>query len=234
MLAASSSSVLAALAAGLGLCLSLIIAPGAQNVFLLRMGVQRRHAVALAITCLVSDAVLFTAGVAGFGVVVEHLPWLFELVRWAGVVFLAVYGLSAAWRALRPKRESIRLDEIEPEAAIAPAPSGRGGTATLTRPARTATGTLLPAVLACLAITWLNPHAYLDTVFLVGSVSASYGDLRWAFGLGAILGSAIWFSFLTVAARFAARRLRSPRAWRILDGLIAVAMLALAAGLAFS
>ncbi|WP_235563040.1 LysE/ArgO family amino acid transporter [Microbacterium sp. Root53] len=243
MLAASSSSVLAALAAGLGLCLSLIIAPGAQNVFLLRMGVQRRHAVALAITCLVSDAVLFTAGVAGFGVVVEHLPWLFELVRWAGVVFLAVYGLSAAWRALRPEHASIRIEEDAPDAPsptaddAADAPSGSGGTATLTRPARTTrtgTGTLLPAILSCLAITWLNPHAYLDTVFLVGSVSASYGDLRWAFGLGAILGSAIWFSFLTVAARFAARRLRSPRAWRILDGLIAVAMLALAAGLAFS
>lgn len=232
-----TSSLLTALLAGLGLCLSLIIAPGAQNVFLLRMGVQRRHAVALAVTCLVSDILLFSAGVAGFGVVVEHLPWLFELVRWAGVVFLAVYGLSAAWRALRPTEESIRIDEPAPgqetERDSAEA-TPTGGTLTLTRPVRTrrAAGTLVPALLACLAITWLNPHAYLDTVLLVGSVSAGYGDLRWAFGAGAMLGSAIWFTFLTVAARFAARWLGSPRSWRILDGVIAVTMLALAAGLA--
>ena len=235
--------MLTALLAGLGLCLSLIIAPGAQNIFLLRMGVRREHGIALAVTCLLSDAVLITAGVAGFGVVVEHLPWLFELVRWGGVLFLAAYGLSAAWRALRPQGESIVVDE--PGAALAPGrdtPAGaaRGtvtgtGTATLTRPPRTsAGGRLLPAVLSCLAITWLNPHAYLDTVFLLGSVSASYGDARWAFGAGAVLGSAVWFAFLTVAARFAARWLRSPRAWRVLDAVIALAMLGLAAALALA
>ncbi|MFL0410775.1 LysE/ArgO family amino acid transporter [Microbacterium paludicola] len=224
--------MLTAFFAGLGLCLSLIIAPGAQNVFLLRMGVQRRHVIALAVTCLVSDAILITAGVAGFGVVVEHLPWLFELVRWGGVVFLAAYGLMAAWRALRPQEQSIVLDE--PAAPVAaPASDLGGGTATLVRVAQTAPSrTLAPAILSCLAITWLNPHAYLDTVFLVGSVSAGYGDLRWVFGAGAVAGSAIWFSLMTVAARFAARWLRSPRAWRILDAFIAVAMLLLAAGLA--
>lgn len=243
----ASSSVLAAAAAGLGLCLSLIIAPGAQNVFLLRMGVQRRHAIALAATCLASDAILFTAGVAGFGVVVENLPWLSEAVRWAGVAFLAGYGLSAAWRALRPKEEAIRLEEDGTSAAHTDLPqvdsrattaaSGTApsaGTATLARPVRASTGTLLPAILSCLAITWLNPHAYLDTVFLVGSVSASYGDLRWAFGAGAVLGSAVWFAFVTIAARFAARWLRSPRAWRVLDGFIAIAMLGLAATLALA
>lgn len=224
--------MLTAFFAGLGLCLSLIIAPGAQNVFLLRMGVQRRHVVALAVTCLVSDAILITAGVAGFGVVVEHIPWLFELVRWGGVVFLAAYGLMAAWRALRPQEQSIVVDE--PAAPVAaPASDLGGGTATLVRVAQTAPArTLAPAILSCLAITWLNPHAYLDTVFLVGSVSAGYGDLRWVFGAGAVAGSAIWFSLMTVAARFAARWLRSPRAWRILDAFIAVAMLLLAAGLA--
>lgn len=223
--------------AGLGLCLSLIIAPGAQNIFLLRMGVQRRHVVALAVTCLVSDAILITAGVAGFGAVVEHAPWLFEVVRWGGVAFLLVYGLSAAWRALRPQGESIDVAEPAPTAAET-APPARGGvataTATLTRPTATAQGTLVPAILSCLAITWLNPHAYLDTVFLVGSVSAGYGDLRWVFGAGAVAGSAIWFTLMTVAARFAARWLRSSRSWRILDAFIAVAMVALAVGLALA
>ncbi|WP_203137545.1 LysE/ArgO family amino acid transporter [Microbacterium sp. JZ31] len=221
--------MLTAFAAGLGLCLSLIIAPGAQNVFLLRMGVKRQHVIALAVTCLVSDAIMITAGVAGFGVVVRHLPWIFELVRWGGVIFLAVYGLSAAWRAVRPQEQSIVVDA---PATVPEQPSG-GGVATLVRTAQTAPSrTLVPAVLSCLAITWLNPHAYLDTVFLVGSVSAGYDDLRWVFGAGAVVGSAIWFTLMTVTARFAARWLRSPRAWRILDAFIAVAMLALACGLA--
>jgi L-lysine exporter family protein LysE/ArgO len=237
VLTAASSSVLAALIAGLGLCLSLIIAPGAQNIFLLRMGVERRHVVALAVTCLVSDAILIGAGVGGFGVVITHLPWLFELVRWGGVVFLLAYGLAAAWRALRAQEESIVIEEpAVGSPATEPRPSSGGGTATLTRPVQAAapTRTLAPAILSCLAITWLNPHAYLDTVFLVGSVSAGYGDLRWAFGAGAVLGSAIWFTLMTVAARFAARWLRSPRSWRVLDGFIAVAMIALAAGLALA
>ena len=99
---------------------------------------------------------------------------------------------------------------------------------------RTATTALLPAVLACLAITWLNPHTYLDTVLLLGSISASYGDARWLFGLGAVLGSAVWFAFLTAMARVAARWLRSPRSWRVLDGAIAVIMAALATTLAFA
>ncbi|WP_309067929.1 LysE/ArgO family amino acid transporter [Microbacterium sp.] len=222
--------MLTAFAAGLGLCLSLIIAPGAQNVFLLRMGVKRRHVIALAVTCLVSDAIMITAGVAGFGVVVEHLPWIFELVRWGGVIFLAAYGLAAAWRAVRPQEQSIVVDTPVP---AEPAASHGGSVATLVRTTKAApTRTLVPAILSCLAITWLNPHAYLDTVFLVGSVSAGYGDLRWVFGAGAVAGSAIWFTLMTVAARFAARWLRSPRAWRILDAFIAVAMLALAFGLA--
>lgn len=224
--------MLTAFAAGLGLCLSLIIAPGAQNVFLLRMGVKRQHALALAVTCLVSDALMIAAGVAGFGVVVRHLPWIFELVRWGGVIFLAAYGLTAAWRVVRPQEQSIVVEE--PVAAPAPR-TGGGGTATLVRPTQAAPArTLAPAILSCLAITWLNPHAYLDTVFLVGSVSAGYGDLRWIFGAGAVAGSAIWFTLMTVTARFAARWLSSPRAWRVLDALIAVAMLALAAALAMA
>ncbi|GGH36630.1 LysE/ArgO family amino acid transporter [Microbacterium album] len=232
----------AAALAGFGLCLSLIIAPGAQNVFLLRMGVHRQHVVALAITCLASDAILIALGVAGVGAAVTKVPWLFEVVRWGGVLFLTWYGLAAAWRAIRPKAESLALDapprtRVERDALgdPPPAPAGTSGTMTLTR-ARTArrTGTLLPAVLSCLAITWLNPHGYLDTVFLLGSVSAGYGDARWAFGAGAVLGSATWFTFLALASRFAARWLASPRAWRLLDALIAVAMLALAAGLALA
>lgn len=224
--------MLTALLAGLGICLSLIVAPGAQNVFLLREGIRhadggRRHAIVLAAVCLASDIVLISAGVAGFGVVVEHAPWILPVATWAGALFLAGYGLFAAWRAIRPQDEGIELPRREDPA---PEPAGGSG-ATLTmvrRQARTAT---LPAVLTCLAITWLNPHTYLDTVLMLGSISTAYGDARWVFAIGAILGSLAWFVFITFAARFAARWLRSPRSWRVLDGAIAVVMLGLAAAL---
>lgn len=222
--------MISALLAGLGLSLSLIVAPGAQNVFLLKMGIRRQHAIALALTCFVSDIALIAAGVAGFGVVVEQLPWLFGLVKWAGVVFLLGYAATAGWRAVRPQTETIVIgDDAAPEASAAVA--GGGSTATLVRP-RTVAPTLLPTLLSCLAITWLNPHTYLDTVLLLGSVSTGYGDARWLFAAGAVLGSAIWFAFLTALARVAARWLRSPGSWRVLDGAIAVVMLGLAAGLA--
>lgn len=229
--------MLTALLAGIGLCLSLIVAPGAQNVFLLREGIKhsqggRSHVVILAAVCLASDVILISAGVGGFGVVIEQVPWLFDVARWAGVAFLSGYGLLAAIRVFRG---GSAIDAGATPAAPAPAPApGGSGTATLVAPAATRTRTaLLPAVLTCIAITWLNPHTYLDTVLLLGSISTTYGDARWFFAVGAILGSAIWFAFLTFAARYAARWLRSPRSWRVLDAVIAVMMFALAGVLAF-
>ncbi|MTE23157.1 LysE/ArgO family amino acid transporter [Microbacterium sp. ZXX196] len=231
--------MLTALLAGLALCLSLIVAPGAQNVFLLREGIRhagsgRRHAIALALACLASDVVLIAAGVGGFGALVTSVPWIFDAARWAGVTFLAGYGALAARRALRGSAGAVVVPATTGAQDHAPAtPPGFGGTATLTRPtaARSAT---LPAVLTCLAITWLNPHTYLDTVVMLGSISTTYGDARWAFGAGAILGSAIWFAFVVFASRYAARFMRSPRSWRVLDAAVAVLMVALAAALALA
>ncbi|WP_221585656.1 LysE/ArgO family amino acid transporter [Microbacterium sp. G2-8] len=227
--------MLTALLAGFGLCLSLIVAPGAQNVFLLREGIRharegRRHAIILAAVCLASDVILISVGVAGFGVIVEHAPWVLPAAKWAGVAFLAGYGLFAAWRTIRPKGEAIEIPR-ERDTEPAPEPLG-GGTTTLTKTRRRPASATLPAVLTVLAITWLNPHTYLDTALMLGSVSTAYGDDRWLFAIGGILGSATWFVFLTFAARFAARWLRSPRSWRILDGLIAVVMLGVASALA--
>nr|WP_051172545.1 LysE/ArgO family amino acid transporter [Microbacterium indicum] len=237
--------MLTALFAGIGLSLSLIVAPGAQNIFLLREGIRhagdgRRHAIVLALVCLASDVILISAGVAGFGAVVERVPWLFDVARWAGVVFLAGYGLMAAWRVVRPQESSIRVEEdpiAQPEDLDSPSGGGTM-TAVRTRAITTVQATtrtrsaLLAAVLTCLAITWLNPHTYLDTVLMLGSISTHYGDARALFAVGAVIGSAIWFAFLTLAARYAARWLRSPRSWRVLDGVIAVVMLALASALA--
>ncbi|MBP2436142.1 LysE/ArgO family amino acid transporter [Microbacterium amylolyticum] len=231
--------MLTALFSGLVLCLTIIVAPGAQNVFLLREGIRhahegRRHALTLAAVCFVSDVVLISASVAGFGVIVESVPWLFDVAKWGGVAFLACYGLMAAWRAFRPSGATLTAPA---EPAPEPGESLRTGavaTATLTRVVPAVQSALLPAVLTCLAITFLNPHTYVDTVLLLGSVSTHYGEAASMFAVGAITGSAIWFAFITFAARYAARWLRSPRSWQILDGIIAVGMMALAAGIAFA
>ncbi|CAH0149596.1 LysE/ArgO family amino acid transporter [Microbacterium foliorum] len=223
---------------GLGLGLSLIIAIGAQNVFVLRQGIRREHVVAVVVICAVSDALLIAAGVAGLGFVISAAPWLVAVARWAGALFLLTYGLLAARRAWRGG-EGLRVDAAEGDAhpgfadarAAGPASTGTG---TRTR-AATRTGTrtgLAPVILTVLALTWLNPHVYLDTVLMLGSIAATHGEQRWLFAAGAITASVLWFTALGFGARYLGRWLRTERSWRILDALIAVVMIALAVSLA--
>lgn len=200
--------------AGFGLGLSLIVAIGAQNVFVLRQGIRREHAAAVALTCAASDAVLILVGVSGLGALLHVVPWLIDVARWGGAVFLLGYAVLAARRALRPTGEALRTDA----AAASPA-------------APAATTRLAPVLATCLALTWLNPHVYLDTVFLLGSVASTYGDLRWWFALGAMTASFAWFFSLALGARFLGRVLATPRAWRVLDGIIAVIMVVIAVSL---
>lgn len=213
--------MLSSLAAGFGLGLSLIVAIGAQNLFVLRQGVRREHVLAVVAVCAVSDAVLIALGVSGIGAIVTAVPWLLDVVRWAGAVFLVGYGILAARRALRPSGEVLRVE--------ADAPSAAGAVSTAAR-TRATTTTRTAAVLTCLALTWLNPHVYLDTVFLLGSVAATHGDDRGVFGVGAAAASVLWFVALGYGSRFLGRWLDSPRAWSLLDGVIALVMW----GLAFS
>lgn len=198
--------------AGLGLGLSLIVAIGAQNAFVLRQGLRREHVGAVVLICALSDAALIALGVGGAGVVFTAVPWLVEVIRWIGAAFLAVYGILAARRALRR-----------------PAAGAEGLRATT----GSATG-LGAAIATTLALTWLNPHVYLDTVLLLGSVGSTHGDTRWFFAAGAALGSILWFSGLGFGARLLAPLFARPIAWRILDGVIAVVMLALAVSLVVS
>ena len=217
--------MLAPLFAGLGLGFSLIVAIGAQNLFVLRQGVRREHLLAVVAVCAVSDAVLIVLGVSGIGLALQAAPWLIVVVRWAGAAFLVGYGVLAARRALRPSGETLRVDTA---AAASPSVRDAGGTVVRTRPART---TLAATILTCLALTWLNPHVYLDTVFLLGSVASTHGEGRWAFAVGACVASLVWFSALGFGARFLGRWLDTPRAWRILDAIIAVVMFAIALSL---
>lgn len=230
------------LAAGLGLGFSLIVAIGAQNVFVLRQGIRREHVFVVATICAVSDAVLIAAGVGGMGAALQAAPWLVGVARWAGAAFLVGYAVLAARRAIRGTESGLVVDadaaggrgawsaSRDPGAqgglgTGADASSSTTGVATSTRPA------LMPVVLTCLALTWLNPHVYLDTVVLLGSVGATFGEQRWIFAAGAMLASVVWFFSLAYGARLLGRVLATPRAWRILDGIIAVVMLAIAVSL---
>ncbi len=200
--------------AGLFTSLSLIIAIGAQNAYLLRQGLRRAHVGPVVAVCMLSDFALIIAGVSGVGAIVQHAGWMLLAVRWLGVAFLTWYGLSSAWRARRP----------------APGLGGSHASAATLDPDGTPRG---PVVRRILALTWLNPHVYLDTVLLIGSVGAAHGPSgRWWFAVGACLGSAIWFTSLGYGARLLAPLLASPRAWQALDLLIAATMGVIAVKLA--
>jgi L-lysine exporter family protein LysE/ArgO len=200
--------VLAAALTGLLTGLSLIVAIGAQNAYVLRQGLARDRVGVVVAICAASDVLLIVAGVAGVGVLVENAGWALDAVRWLGVAFLTAYGVMSLWRARSP--EALR-------AADAPA-SSLGGVAA-----------------RALALTWLNPHVYLDTVLLLGSLAASHGPGgRWWFAVGAGLASVTWFLGLGYGARLVSPLLARPRAWQVLDVLIGLTMLTIAVSLAVS
>ncbi|WP_203580306.1 LysE/ArgO family amino acid transporter [Microbacterium hibisci] len=232
--------------AGLGLGFSLIIAIGAQNLFVLRQGLRREHVFAVAAICAISDALLILLGVSGVGFVLQAVPWLVDAVRWAGALFLVTYGVLAARRALKPSGQVLGAGEDVPRDADRAAAHADGGVGAFVAPEAAASGVrsdvrtaatpstrtrLLPVILTCLALTWLNPHVYLDTVFLLGTVANTHGDDRWLFAAGAMSASVLWFFGLAFGARLLGRWLSTPRAWRILDGVIAVVMIALGVSL---
>jgi len=197
-----SAAYLAGLAAGA----SLIVAIGAQNAFVLRQGLRRQYVGTVVALCVLADVALIALGVAGAGLAVRRHAGLLQAVRYAGAAFLAGYGLFALRRAWRGGQ------------ALAPA----GGDAPDRR----------RVALACLGFTLLNPHVYLDTVVLLGSLSTRYaGAGRWGFAAGAASASLLWFAALGYGARALLPVFRSPRAWRVLDALVGALMLALAAAL---
>lgn len=210
--------------AGLGLGLSLIVAIGAQNVFVLRQGIRREHVLPVVIICALSDALLIAAGVAGLGFVISAAPWLVVVARWAGALFLLAYGIIAARRAWLGGEE-LRVDSEDAGSVSPSSASGPTTTRTLTRTS------LAPVIATVLALTWLNPHVYLDTVLMLGSIAATHGEERWLFAAGAMAASIVWFTALGFGARYVGRWLRTERSWRILDALIAVVMITLAVSL---
>jgi L-lysine exporter family protein LysE/ArgO len=189
---------------GFGASLTLIVAIGAQNAYLLRLGVEGRGRmlVTVVLICAMSDAVLIGAGVAGIGAVIEAAPAAIDVVRIFGAIFLISYGVMAARRALRP--EALTIEDSP------------------------ASASMKVVVLTTLALTWLNPHVYLDTVMLLGSIANQHGETdRWWWALGAVIASFTWFFLLGYGARLLKPLFAKPAAWRVLDCLIALIMITL-------
>ena len=198
-------TVYAAAIAGYLLSISLIAAIGAQNAFVLRQGLRREHVFAVVVTCALSDAILMAAGVTGFGALSARVPWIGDAMRYGGAAFLLVYGAMRFRAALR------------------------GGEAL--RPAAGDKAPLARVLLTCLVLTWANPHVYLDTVVLIGSIAAQYAPHQAMFGVGAALGSFSFFMALGYGARLLAPVFAKPQAWVVLEIVVGCTMWAIAAGL---
>jgi len=179
---------------------TLIAAIGAQNAFVLRQGIRREHVLPVVALCTVSDMALIAAGIAGVGAVINAHPAAVDIAKVGGALFLFGYGLLAARRAWRPST-------LPPSEAA---------------PAR-----LAGVLVTCLALTFLNPHVYLDTVVLLGTLANEHRDERWLFGIGAVTASAVWFVSLGLGARRLTGLFAKPMTWRILDGMIAATMIGL-------
>ena len=190
------------LLSGFLLSLSLIVAIGAQNAFVLKQGLKKHHVFWVCLVCAVSDAVLIALGIAGFGAMVQAFPALEAVARYGGALFLFAYGGKSFISAFRSSHT------LEPEGELPAA--------------------LSKTILTCLAFTWLNPHVYLDTVVLLGSIATQYeGTARLQFGAGAVSASLVFFFSLGYGARFLAPLFHQPVAWKILDFLIGMIMFAI-------
>ena len=188
--------------AGFSLGLSLILAIGSQNAFVLKQGLKNQNVFVICAVCAISDAVLICLGVAGFGVIVNQFPQIETLARYGGAIFLSVYAVLSF-------KSALTTDHALENGTDAPS-------------------SWLKSVLMCLAFTWLNPHVYLDTVVLLGSISTQYQPNQVEFAVGAITASFVFFFSLGYGARFLAPFFKSPKAWKVLEVLVGVIMLVIA------
>lgn len=186
--------------------LSLIVAIGAQNAFVIRQGLTRKHVLLVVAICALSDALLIALGIGGLGLAISGMPWLLEVIRWFGVLYLT-------WFAYTSLRKVFKNEAMHAEGSV--------------------TESAKKVALAVLGFTFLNPHVYLDTVILLGSIGNQFGADKWAFGFGAAFGSVVWFTSIGYGARLASRFMTKPIFWKVLDSIIAVIMISIALMLAF-
>jgi len=187
--------------------LSLIIAIGAQNAFVIRQGLTRQHVILVVAICAVSDALLILLGISGLGVLIQSVPALLEVIRWFGVAYLI-------WFGIRSLRSAFRTQSLDASGASQATSAGK-------------------VAATALGLTFLNPHVYLDTVILLGSIGNTFGADKWFFAMGAACGSVLWFFSIGFGARAASGLMKKPVFWKILDSIIAVVMFSIAILLAF-
>ena len=192
---------------GFVLGLSLILVIGAQNAFILKQGLRQQHVFILCLICVLSDAVLIVIGVFGFSLTINVLPGVESIARYVGAIFLLAYGARSFYFAFN-SNDVLKENKVSKTS-------------------------LAPAVLACLALTWLNPHVYLDTLFLLGAVSTQYPNEQYQFALGATIASFVFFFSLGYGARLLAPIFNKPRAWKVLEFVIGCIMLFIAISLVF-
>ena len=194
-----------ALLPGLLTGLSLIIAIGAQNVFVIRQGLSRSHVLLVVLICSASDAVLIFLGTGGLGTLIQSNPDLLEIIRWFGVLYLIWFGIKAVRSVLSNQSLEVGTESSSSKKNV---------------------------ILSVLGFTFLNPHVYLDTVILLGSIANQFENDRWYFALGASIGSFLWFSAIGFGAKAASRFMSRPIFWKVLDSIIAVVMFSVALFLA--
>jgi len=182
--------------------LSLILAIGAQNAYVLKQGLKKQYVFMIVLICSISDAILITLGVSGFGIIIQKFPLVITLSKYGGFLFLSIYAIRSIYSSIK-KTEIMDTDtDIKT--------------------------TRLKSALICLALTWLNPHVYLDTVILLGSISTQYPEQKLQFALGAISASFIFFFSLGYGSRFLTPLFKNPKSWKVLDFLIGIVMFSIA------
>lgn len=190
-----------AIPAGFLTGLSLIVAIGAQNAFVLRQGLRRQHVLPVVLICAFSDALLIVLGIAGLGAAINSVPLLLEVFRYGGAAYLLWFAIGAIRRAIKPSA----LGESEQQV-----------------------DSLRQTIVTAVALTYLNPHVYIDTVLLLGSIANQFED-RWLFGVGAASASFVWFFTLGFGASWLGKYVKKPVFWRVLDVFIAIVMITIAA-----
>ena len=187
--------------------LSLILAIGSQNAFVLKQGIKKQHVFLVCIICAVSDSILISLGVSGFSVVIKEFPEIEQIAKYGGALFLLVYAFLSFKSAFKSRHALTEDAQIYPS--------------------------VLKTALVCLAFTWLNPHVYLDTMILLGSISTQYPETKLEFVIGAVSSSFVFFFSLGYGAQFLAPLFKKPKAWQVLEFIVGVMMLAIAVLLLF-
>lgn len=211
------------LLAGFLLGLSLIIAIGPQNAYIIKMGVKRDHISAIILACLLSDVILINAGVGGMGVLVEKFPTGLVIMKYLGAAYLLYFGFSCFRDAFKKEQEALVVENTQP--TVQPQ-SVHGSTAVITAP-RLKSRTWLKPVMGAMALTWLNPLTYVDVLVMLGGIAQQYGQQRWLFAAGALLASAVWFPTLGYGAFKLSPVLAKPITWRYVNFAIGCVMMIL-------